>query len=140
MGGYTAIVGMVNGMIKELGIPRFEKQPCRDAKACRSDERRVGTDQRTSIKRIIKTIYGWQTDHILRTVRFGQIHYHQFPAETESEPAFFHLGFTSRAHVVRKKTEWNIISLHRMNCTRILAGDFLECNFEVYTDKYYGAH
>ena len=52
-----------------------------------------GTDQRTSIKRIIKTIYGWQTDHILRTVRFGQIHYHQFPAETESEPAFFHLGY-----------------------------------------------
>ena len=69
------------------------KQPCRDAKTCRPDERRTGTNQRTSIKRIIKTIYGWQTDHILRAVRFGQIHYHQFPAEAESEPAFFHLGY-----------------------------------------------
>lgn len=32
----------------------FEKQPCRDAENCGSHERRVGTDQGTSTKRIVK--------------------------------------------------------------------------------------
>ena len=92
---FISTMGNGHGQGKKLGFIAQEmgrEINTLGAKNRRSNERRTGTDKRTSIKCIIKTIYGWQTDHILRTVRFWQIHHHQFSAEAEPEPAFLHLG------------------------------------------------
>mgnify|MGYP000346879313 CR=1 FL=1 len=81
-------------MGREINTTGSKSKPCTDAEHRGTDERRAGTDQRTSVKRNvtphIPNQYG-KTYHILSTFGFWQINHYQLPAHAASEPGFLHL-------------------------------------------------